>query len=122
MCLYIFQKEFQDYMQQATLSKEKLTHEKEIPTLKNYINGKWVSSSSGKTVKNINPANTNEVLCNTPLSTREETKEAIAYAKEAFHKWKSTPSPVRGKLMFQAMRLLQERIEDVAIEIGRAHV
>ncbi|MBI4546506.1 MAG: hypothetical protein HY707_00890, partial [Ignavibacteriae bacterium] len=36
-----------------------------IPTLKNYINGKWVESSSGKRVPNINPANTEDVLCYT---------------------------------------------------------
>jgi aldehyde dehydrogenase (NAD+) len=107
-------------MQTQTIAKENTSQSKtEIPTLKNFINGKWVSSSSGKTTQNINPANTNEILCFTPLSTREETKEAIAFAKEAFHKWKSTPAPVRGKMMFQAMRLLQERIEDVAIALTK---
>lgn len=90
-----------------------------IPTLKNYIGGKWVESGSGKSVPNINPANTDEVLCYTPLSTREETKAAIAAAKEAFPKWRSTPAPVRGKLMFRAWQLMQEWLDDVAVTLTK---
>jgi alpha-ketoglutaric semialdehyde dehydrogenase len=90
-----------------------------ITTVKNYINGKWVASTSGKTVPNVNPANTDEILCYTPLSTRDEAKTAIASAKEAFPKWKSTPPPVRGKLLFKAMNLLQEKLEDVAVTLTK---
>jgi acyl-CoA reductase-like NAD-dependent aldehyde dehydrogenase len=87
-------------------------------TLKNFINGAWVASS-GKTVPNINPANTDEVLCYVPLSTREETRAAIAAAKKAFTKWRSTPAPVRGRLLLKAMQLLQDRIEDVAVALTK---
>ena len=80
----------------------------------NYINGKWLSSRSSESIPNINPADTDEVLGQTPLSTREEARQAIAAAKEAFPKWKSTPAPVRGKLLFKAADLLQQRLEEVA--------
>lgn len=86
-------------------------------TLKNYINGKWIGSASGKTVQNLNPANTDEVLCNTPLSTREEARAAIAAAKEAFPKWRATPAPVRGKMMLKATMLMQERLEEIAVDL-----
>ncbi len=88
------------------------------PTLRNYINGKWVESS-GKTVPNINPANSDEILCHTPLSSREETRAAIVAAHEAFPKWKSMPGPNRGRLLFKAMGLMQERIEDLAIALTK---
>lgn len=84
-----------------------------IATLKNYINGKW-TESAGKTIPNVNPANTEEILCHSPLSTREEARAAIAAAKEAFPKWKATPAPQRGKLLFKAMSLMQERLEELA--------
>jgi aldehyde dehydrogenase (NAD+) len=90
-----------------------------IPTAKNYIGGKWVGSGSGRTVPNLNPANTDEILCHTPLSTREETQAAIAAAKEASPKWKATPAPVRGRLLFKAMGLMQERMEEVAIALTK---
>jgi aldehyde dehydrogenase (NAD+) len=106
-------------MQPETLAPERVRHSSTIPTVKNYINGKWVASASGKSVPNVNPANTDEVLCHTPLSTRDEAKAAIAAAKEAYPKWKATPGPVRGKLLFKAMQLLQERIEDVAIALTK---
>ena len=70
----------------------------DIPTVKNYINGKWTASSSGESVPNINPAHTDEILNYTPLSTREEARSAIAAAKQALPAWSATPAPVRGRL------------------------
>ncbi len=90
-----------------------------IPTLRNYIGGEWVGSMSGKSVPNINPANTSEILCYSPLSSRDEAKAAIAAAKEAFPKWKVTPAPIRGRLLFKALQLLQERTEDVAVALTK---
>ncbi len=91
----------------------------QISMLKNFIGGKWIKSSSGKTVPNINPADTDEVLCSTPLSSRDEARAAIAAAKEAFLKWKATPAPIRGRLLFKAVHLLQERIEDIAVALTK---
>ena len=51
---------------------------------RNFINGRWVESRSGKTIERRNPANLNEVVSVAPLSTREEVREAIAAAKAAF--------------------------------------
>ncbi len=90
-----------------------------VPTLRNYILGRWVESKSGKTAPNINPANTDEILCHTPLSTREEVRTAIAAAKDAFPKWRSTPAPVRGKMMFTAMNLMQQRIEELSLALTK---
>ena len=90
-----------------------------VPTVKNYINGKWVESTSGKSVPNVNPANTDEILCFTPLSSRDEAKAAIAAAAEAFPTWRATPAPARGKLMFRAWQLMQERLEDLAVALTK---
>ena len=107
-------------MQTATLTKNPIPQSTiVVSTVKNFINGTWVASTSGRTVPNINPANTDEVLCQIPLSTREEAQAAIAAAKAAYPKWKATPAPVRGKLLFKAMHLLQERIEEVAIVLTK---
>jgi acyl-CoA reductase-like NAD-dependent aldehyde dehydrogenase len=92
---------------------------KGISALKNFIDGKWVDSASGKNVPNVNPANIDEVICRVPLSTREEAKAAIEAAKGAFAGWKAVPPPIRGRMVFRAMQLLQDRIEDVAIALTR---
>ncbi len=81
---------------------------------KNYINGEWVESKSGKIAERRNPANTDEVLARIPLSTRDETKEAIVAAKTAFPAWRNTPAPTRGKILFKAVRIMEEQKEELA--------
>ena len=81
---------------------------------RNFINGQWVESRSGKTMERRNPANLDEVVAVVPLSTREEVREAIAAAKAAFPAWRDTPAPVRGKIIGKAAALLTEQKEEVA--------
>src|ERR1700726_5099598 len=81
---------------------------------RNYINGKWAASRSTKIVGRRNPANTDEVVARIPLSTREEMKEAIAAAKMAFPAWRDTPAPARGKILFKAVRIMEEQKEELA--------
>jgi len=87
----------------------------EITTLcRNYINGEWVESKSPKIVERRNPTNTDEVVARIPLSTRQEMKEAIAAAKMAFPAWRDTPALRAGKLLFKAVRIMEEQKEDLA--------
>ena len=55
-----------------------------MKAFKNLINGQWVDSSNGATFENTNPANTAEVIGTFPSATREDTRRAIAAAREAF--------------------------------------
>src|SRR5258706_7945826 len=81
---------------------------------KNYINGQWVDSSSGKFTPNINPANTDDIIGQAPQSTREEAKGAIAAAAEAWPAWRNTPAPARGRILAKAGQLCHERKEEIA--------
>ena len=81
---------------------------------RNYINGEWVESKSAKIVERRNPASTDEVVARIPLSTREEMKHAIVAAKAAFPAWRETPAPNRGRILFTAVRLMQEHKEELA--------
>ena len=81
---------------------------------RNFVNGKWVESKSAKIVERRNPANTDELVASIPLSTREEMKEAIAAAKNAFPAWRETPPPNRGKILFKAVRIMEEQKEELA--------
>jgi alpha-ketoglutaric semialdehyde dehydrogenase len=87
--------------------------------LKNLINGEWVKSSSGKFSPNRNPADLSQILCETPQSTEEEAVAAIQAARKAFPKWKNTPAPQRGRILFRAMKLLQDQLEDLARTLTR---
>ncbi len=81
---------------------------------RNFIGGQWTESSSAKTVENINPANTNDVIGTVKLSTRDEARKAVESAYNAFRDWKNTPAPARGKIVAKAARLLEENKEELA--------
>jgi malonate-semialdehyde dehydrogenase (acetylating)/methylmalonate-semialdehyde dehydrogenase len=82
-------------------------------TLKNYIGGQWVASSSDKTTSVVNPA-TCEVLAHVPEGTREDVDRAAQAADAAFEEWRSTPVLSRAQYMYRLKGLLEERFEDLA--------
>src|ERR1044071_8290997 len=85
-----------------------------MDTYKNFIGGKWVESSSSKTAKNINPANTDDVIGTNRQATREEARAAVDAAAQAFHDWRRTPPPARGKIVGKAARLMEAAKEELA--------
>lgn len=86
---------------------------------KNFINGAWELSASEKTVDNVNPADTSDVIGVSRLATREEARRAVEAADAARKSWKATPPPVRGKILFKAARILEENLDDVAAIMTR---
>ncbi len=61
-----------------------------VPTVKNFINGKFEESTTNKWIDLHNPA-TGELLCRVPQSTPEELKRAEEGAAKAFKTWKEVP-------------------------------
>lgn len=86
---------------------------------RNFIGGKWMESHSGKRLERRNPANLQEVVHVSPLSTREEMSEAVAAAKAAFPGWRDTPAPVRGKILNRAASIMEKRKEELALTLCR---
>src|SRR4030081_64983 len=85
-----------------------------MDTYRNFIGGKWVESTSSRTVGNTNPANTDDVLGTIRQATREEARQAVEAASEAFRGWRATPAPTRGRIVARAARLLEENKEELA--------
>jgi len=85
-----------------------------METYRNFINGEWVESASSKTVENINPANTDDVIGAVRLATREEARRAVESASEAFRAWRATPAPARGRIVARAARLMEDDKENLA--------
>jgi len=90
-----------------------------MDTYRNFIGGKWSVSSSSKTVNNINPANTDEILGTVRQATRDEARAAVEAASEAFPGWRATPAPARGKIVARAARLLEDAKEELATILTR---
>src|SRR5438876_5714931 len=85
-----------------------------MDTYRNFIAGKWTESSSSKTVINVNPANTDDIIGTVRQATREEARAAVEAASAAFHDWRRTPAPARGKIVAKAARLMEAAKEELA--------
>ncbi|MED1017179.1 methylmalonate-semialdehyde dehydrogenase [Bacillus atrophaeus] len=85
----------------------------EIRKLKNYINGEWVESKTDKYEDVVNPA-TKEVLCQVPISTKEDIDYAVEKASQAFKKWSKIAVPRRARILFNYQQLLQQNKEELA--------
>src|SRR5215471_3355353 len=82
-------------------------------TCRNYINGRWVESTATSCSERRNPANLDEIIGFAPLSTREETRQAIAAARAAFPVWRDTPAPVRSRVLTKAALLMEQQKEEI---------
>lgn len=95
-----------------------------VQTLKNFIGGQWVESTSGQTEVVPNPA-TGETLAYVPISNRDDLNRAVEAAKEAFKTWSKTPVPRRARILFKYQQLLVEHWEELArlvtLENGKSY-
>lgn len=85
----------------------------EIRKLRNYINGQWVASKTAKYEDVYNPA-TSEIICQVPISTKEDLAEATQVASTAFEKWKNIAVPRRARILFTFQQLLLQHKEELA--------
>jgi acyl-CoA reductase-like NAD-dependent aldehyde dehydrogenase len=78
-------------------------------TQSNFINGEWRPAKSGRTVQNVNPADTREVVAEYPVSGNEEALEAIGAAQAAFAQWRAATPVARGRVLSKASQILETR-------------
>jgi aldehyde dehydrogenase (NAD+) len=86
---------------------------------KNFINGEWVESWSGKAYENRNPANTDELIGMFVSSIEEDVDAAVDAAKEAYKTWRLVPAPKRAEILFRAAELLLQRKEEFSKDMTR---
>src|SRR5437588_20611 len=88
-------------------------------TYKNLIGGEWVSSRSGQTFENLNPADTRDVVGVFQRSDKRDVDDAVAAARKAFELWRLVPAPKRAEIIFRAAEIVQERKEQYARDMTR---
>lgn len=82
-----------------------------------HIDGEWISGPETK--PNYNPADTREVIGVSAHCGRKEAVLAIEAAQRALPAWRETPAPRRGAILFEAVRLMKERAETLALAMTR---
>ena len=84
-----------------------------------YINGKWHRPNSSRISRNINPADTSDVIAEYPLATAADVRIAIEAAVKAFPAWKKTPGPERGRVLWRAANIARDRVDEIARTLTR---
>ncbi len=78
-----------------------------------FINGEWVDSGTRETFDDVNPASL-ELIAKLQKASIDDVARAADSAEEAFDSWSGTPAPLRGKILFRAARMLEERKEELS--------
>ena len=88
-------------------------------TFRNFIAGKWVAATSGKTFENRNPADTRDLIGNFPDSDARDVEAAVRSAANGFARWSRTPAPARGDVLKRVGDLLVDRKEEISRAMTR---
>ncbi|MCP4500515.1 MAG: CoA-acylating methylmalonate-semialdehyde dehydrogenase [Deltaproteobacteria bacterium] len=91
-----------------------------VETLKNYINGEWVSSLGTESLDVDNPA-TGELTSKVPVGVKADVDAAVAAAKEAFPAWAAIPPVQRARYLFKFKTLLEEHKSELALLCTKDH-
>lgn len=84
-----------------------------------YVNGTWYHPSSSRLTRNVNPADTSDVIAEFPLATVDDVRRAIDAATAAWRGWKKTPGPERGRVLWRAADIARRRVDEIAETLTR---
>ncbi len=84
-----------------------------------YVNGTWYHPDSTDITRNINPADTSDVIAEFPLATAADVRRAIDAAKAAWSLWRKTPGPERGRVLWRAAEIARRRADEIASTLTR---
>jgi aldehyde dehydrogenase (NAD+) len=100
----------------ATATTPKRPAAPKVPDQKNFINGQFVPSASGKTFAAINPA-TGKEICQVAASDAADIDQAVKAARRALDNpdWKRMDAPNRGLLMNRLADLVEQNAEELAV-------
>ncbi len=84
-----------------------------------YTHGKWFHPKSQRLVRNINPADPDDLIAEFPAATTEDVQRAIDAAQGSFSAWKKTPGPERGRVLWRAADIARQRADEIARMLTR---
>jgi len=80
-----------------------------VKTYQNYVNGQWVSSSTGETFPVFDPS-TEEVIANVAAANASDVDKAVKAARAAFDSgpWPATTAQDRGRILFKLAEKIRQ--------------
>lgn len=89
-------------------------------TILNFINGELVPSRGPRAAPVYNPA-TGEQSATLGLATTQDVRSAAAAARKAFPGWANTPPLRRARILNRFLRIMEDRIDELAQVITAEH-
>jgi len=84
-----------------------------------FVDGKWFHPKSNRLVRNLNPADTDDIIAEFPAATADDVGRAIEAAQAAFRGWRKTPGPERGRVLWRAADIARRRADEIARTLTR---
>src|SRR3972149_2129947 len=81
--------------------------------LKNYVNGKWITSRTQQFLPVMDPS-IGRRIAEVPLSTAPEVDEAVRAAQKAFPSWSAVPIKERAQVFYRYKTLLEKNAQSLA--------
>lgn len=91
-----------------------------LRTVRHWIGGKTVESTSGRSGQVWNPA-TGEQQASVAFASEAEVDAAVAIAKEAFPAWRATALSRRAEVLFRLRELVDQHRRDIAELLTSEH-
>lgn len=88
------------------------------PTVKMFIDGKFVDSKTKDWIELHDPA-TNEVVTRVPKCTQDEMNAAVESSKRAFKTWSQTSILTRQQVMLKLQHIIRANMSDLAKNITK---
>src|SRR5438876_11763165 len=109
------------FIMPKTITQEKTSYSdlRAAREYRNYIDGEWARSSSGKTFENRNPADSEDLIGTFQESNADDLNAAVDAAHHAFNPWRLTPAPRRGEFLYRVGEILRRDKEKIAREMTR---
>jgi len=84
-----------------------------LARLSNFMNGRWVESTTSEWMDVTNPA-TGETIAKVPLSTAAEVAAVVESAAAAYPEWRRTPPEDRIQPLFKLKQLLEDYLDELS--------
>jgi alpha-ketoglutaric semialdehyde dehydrogenase len=91
----------------------------DAPTFQLFIAGEWVDGVGGQTFESRNPADTRDLIGHFQAGTAADVARAIRAAETAGLRWRRTPAPKRGEILYRFGALMAEHKERLARAMTR---
>jgi aldehyde dehydrogenase (NAD+) len=106
-------------MTQLSAERPPTTPPDEPPTYGLFIDGEWVESTSGETFESRNPADTRDLVARFQAGNAADVARAVKAAEDAQRRWRRTPAPKRGEIMYRFAELMAANKERLARAMTR---